>query len=1120
MRLSRVLLTCLGSAGLLAFALLMTGEGFTQQKEKEKTKKARPTVEADLLLKVGPRPKKAELPASKLPLEFVKNERIALVGNSTGERMNLFGYFETLLHSRFPTQELIVRNFCRPADEVSIRQRSADYTRLDDPLFAFNPDTFLCFFGFNESFAGPEGVEKFKTDYENFLNEFTQKYPRDDAKSSPRFVLISPMAFEPTGDKHLPSGEKHNANLKLYTEAVKAVAEKRKLAFVDLYTPTLTLLSREPGMQFTINGAHVNEIGDREVSLQLDQLLFGTPAKGKVGTSEFEKLRTAVNDKAWVHMQDYRMVNGWYVYGGRRTWDTETFPREYLKIRNMAAVRDQYVWDLVQGKPVPEKPDDSETGELYVPPTRFGEPKQKYSEAPELRYLTPEEQVKACTVPPGFEIQPFADETKFPDIAKPVQLNFDNKGRLWVSCMPSYPQWQPGSPKANDKLVILEDTDGDGKADKSTVFYDKLHCPTGFEFFNGGVLVIDQPRMLWLKDTNGDDKADVVVHLQDGWATDDTHHTCGAFEWSHGGLLHMLEGIATSTTLETPWGPHRSAGAGGAYVLDPRTQKVRQFALPGQANMWCYVFDEWGQGIAGDGTTAQHHWDTPLSGQQFSGRKGMDTIFNQEGMRPALGSEWLVSRHFPDEVQKQFTYACVINMNGMPRFNINDDGAGFRGQRIKKDNQPWDLIRSSDKHFRPADPQMGPDGALWFGDWANALIGHMQYSQRDPNRDHVRGRIYRLVAKGRPLVKPATQFGKSVPEILEQFREYEWRTRYRARRELHDRPAEQVLPQVAEWVKKLDSNDAIYDRLCTEVLWVQQGHHAIDLELLKKVLVCKTPQARAAATHILTEERDYFPDALSLLKGKATDEHPRVRVEAIRGLSFYPKLDAMEAVLDAMKLPVDYWTKYTMEHTLAANEVVWRTPFLTNKLAVNTPVTTKTLSDLLAASKTGGLAAPFLRTLLSAEAKSVEEKNKAMTALSTMNGNPGNGRAVFLRNCTACHRVGNGDGQDYGPNMHEVGKRLTRVKLIESMIDPNAEIDMKYLSTRIVTLDGKTISGLVVSEDKKQVVIFDGKDKKTIPVEDIESKTQLKQSSMPEGLAGTMSPTEFLDVIEFLSTLK
>ncbi len=1117
--------------GLLgSIAYVGSSDALSQDAKPAKAKKSdkdkaapRPMTKAEELLKPGPRPKKAALAPSTLPLEFQKNERVALVGSSTAERMNLFGHFETMLHLDFPEKELVIRNFARPADEVGIRQRSADYTRIDDPLYAFNADTFLCFFGFNESFAGPKGVDAFKDAYERFLDEFTSKYPRDDAKSPPRFVLISPMAFEPTGDPLLPDGEKENANLKLYTDAVKAVAAKRNVAFVDIYTPTLKAFTEQKGMQFTINGAHQNEAGDQLLGEVLERELLGLTKTNRSGpgTSEYEALRAAVNDKSWIHLQDYRMVNGWYVYGGRRTFDTETFPREYAKIRAMAQVRDHYVWDLAAKKPVPPKPDDSTTGELYVPPTRFGNPGQKYSEAETLRYLTPDEFIKGAKVPEGFEIKLFADETKFPDIAKPVQINFDNKGRLWVSCMPSYPQWKPGDPKANDKLVILEDTDGDGKADKSTVFYDKLQCPTGFEFFNGGVLVVDQPRMLFLKDTDGDDKADVVVHLMDGWATDDTHHTCGAFEWNHGGLLHMLEGIATSTTLETPWGPHRSQGAGGAYVMDPKTLKIRQFGLPGQYNMWCYVFDEWGQGIAGDGTTANHHWDTPLSGAQFGGRKGLNTVFNQEGMRPALGSEWLVSKHFPDHVQKQFTYACVINMNGMPRFTIGDDGSGFKGERIKTAGKADDLIKSDDKHFRPADPQMGPDGALWFGDWANALIGHMQYSQRDPSRDHVRGRIYRLVAKDRPLVKPATQFGKPIPEILEQLREYEWRTRYRARRELRDRPTTEVKAAVETWLAGLKNDDPAYDRLRTEALWILQSHHAIGRKLMAEVLNSKTPEARAAAVRILADERDLFPDALAQFKKSSKDENGRVRLEAIRALSFYPGTDAATEVIAAAKLPQDYWLKYTIEHALGANEDAWRGEYLAGRVAKDDPDTQKLLGDILATAKAGSAAIPFLKTLLSQEETSKETRNKAMTALVMMKGNPSKGREVFVRSCTACHKVGNGDGNEYGPNLHQVATRLkSKFKLVESIIDPNAEVDKKYLSTKIATDDGKFIVGLVVAETKSDVTIFDGKEKKTIPLSKIEERTQLKQSSMPEGLAGAMSPAEFLDLMEYLNTLK
>jgi hypothetical protein len=204
-----------------------------------------------------------------------------------------------------------------------------------------------------------------------------------------------------------------------------------------------------------------------------------------------------------------------------------------------------------------------------------------------------------------------------------------------------------------------------------------------------------------------------------------------------------------STAVETPHGPFRNFGSSGAYVVDPRSWKVRHFVTPGYGNPWCYVFNEWGQGFCGDGTGANQHWDTPLSGAQFTGRKGLNPVFPTEGMRPVVGSEFLVSRHLPDDVQGQFIYACVINMNGIPRWTIADDGGGYKGTRVRHNpadpKTPFDLIKSTDKHFRPVDPQIGPDGALWFGDWANALIGHMQYSQRDPNRNHTKGRVYRLV---------------------------------------------------------------------------------------------------------------------------------------------------------------------------------------------------------------------------------------------------------------------------------------------------------------------------------------------------------------------------------------
>jgi putative heme-binding domain-containing protein len=1050
--------------------------------------------------------------ASAAPLAgFKPAERIALVGGSLAERMSLYGHFETLLHLRHRDAGLVVRNFAWPADEVGRRQRPNDYTKIDDPLEVFRPDTFVCFFGFNESFAGPGGVEKFKADYGAYLDEQAKRYGRD---GKARFVIVSPIAFENADDPFLPDGAAENANLKLYTDAAAEVARGRGLAFVDLYTPTLRAFAAEPGAQFTINGCHLNEAGDRLVGRLLEEALAGAPHPARDGDATFEALRAAVNDKAWVHQQDYRMLNGWYVYGGRRTWDTETFPLEYKKIRAMAAVRDRRVWELSRGLLVSGAPDDSATGELFLPRTRFGVPQQGYSEPKELRYLSGEESLKAMTVLDGYEVSLFASEKEFPELAKPVQLNFDGRGRLWVSTMPTYPQWRPGDPRPSDKLLIFEDTNADGRADKCTTFYDRLHCPTGFEFWNGGVLVVDQPRLLWLKDTDGDDRADVVLHVSDGWAMDDTHHTFGAWEWSPGGLLHGLEGVAMSTTLETPWGPFRNANTPGAYVVDPRSWRVRHFITPGYGNPWCYVYDFWGQGIAGDGTTAQQHWDSPLSGAQNVQRKGLNAVFDTQGMRPAFGSEFLHSRHLPDAVQGQFVYGCVINMNGIPRFAVTNNGAGLSGARLP------DLLNSTDKNFRPGETQIGPDGALWFLDWHNPLIGHMQYSQRDPNRDKVHGRLYRLTAKGRPLLTPVLQHGRPVPALLDQLKEYEPRTRYRARRELRDRPVQEVSAAVKAWVARLDASDPRFDQHRLEALFVLAGHHAVDRALLTDVLKSKTRDARALAVRVLSDEWRFLGQPLDLLRPMVADEDPRVRLEALRALSFLGTTEAAELALLAVQQPLDYWLDYTLQHTLGALEKQWKPALEQGDLAKDNEAGRDYLTAFVKGQPSIAAVQEPLNRLIANDGLKDADRAKLLATVAKAPGRAREGRFVFERVCTSCHKVQN-FGINYGPDLTQVGTRMSREQLIESILYPNKDVAPEWLTTNVTTKQGDEYSGVVAAENEDNVTLKLGGDvRQEVRKADIARRETLKVSNMPEGLAASLATQEFLDLIEYLGTLK
>jgi len=297
------------------------------------------------------------------------------------------------------------------------------------------------------------------------------------------------------------------------------------------------------------------------------------------------------------------------------------------------------------------------------------------------------------------------------------------------------------------------------------------------------------------------------------------------------------------------------------------------------------------------------------------------------------------------------------------------------------------------------------------------------------------------------------------------------------------------------------------------------------------VLNCKSSDARAAAVHIVADEHDSLTDAQSVLTAAAKDEHPRVRTEAARGLSFFPNVDAAGALLAMTGFPADYWVDYTIQHALGANENVWRAAFIAGKLSdsFTRPAGTgdqpsdsasragKMVALVMEASKSGATAVPFLQTLMSQQPKPEEERNKAMTALADLKGDVTRGREVFVRNCTACHRVGNGEGREFGPNLSGVAKRMNKFRIVQSVIDPNVEVAEKYRSTLIVTTDGMPTAGLVVAESETEVELFDGKALRKIAKADIEERVTQKQSSMPEGAATTVAPSEFIDLMEYLA---
>jgi mono/diheme cytochrome c family protein/glucose/arabinose dehydrogenase len=840
---------------------------------------------------------------------------IALLGNGLGERMQYDGYFETLLHMRYPEQELTVRNLCFPGDTAAYRPRAGRNSQWafpgaenfrpefkphsgegiepspDEWLKLCKTDTILAFFGYNESFEGPAGLEKFTGELEAWIaHTRTQNY-NDEAP--PAIVLVSPIAFENlSAALDLPDGVKENANLALYTDAMRSVAEKTKVGFVDLFNPS-KMIAGKTANPITSNGFLPNDEGNRLLAPVLADAIYGAaPVKSKCPPG---KLREQVKEKSWFWMQDYRITNGVHVYGRRRApYGTVNYPQEIEKLRQLTANRDRAVWAAADGKDFDLESADKATRNLDAVETNF---------KGVISFKGESDAVESFQMMEGFKIELFAAEERFPDLRNPVQMSFDNKGRLWVAVMPSYPHYRPGDALPNDKLLIFEDTNNDGKADKQTVFADKLHLPIGFELQPEGVYVTQQPSIMLLRDTDGDDKADrrdLIIH---GFDSHDTHHAAGAYCADPSGAILMAEGTFLHSQVESAYGPRRDIDS-GVWRFEPLTQRIERFSQVAYANPWGIAFDEWGQCFLADASNGQNWWELPLSVKMSFGKQtGKTDEFAPKRARPTSGAEFISSRHFPDELQGGYMVNNTIGFLGTSIHDIKEDGSGFAGKHR------GDLLSSKDPNFRPVDIEFAPDGSLYLVDWHNPLIGHMQHSARDPNRDHDHGRIYRITYPSRPLVQPVKIAGASIPDLLKALEEPEYRTRYRARRELRSHDAAEVVTATKAWITSKDATNPKYDHHLTEALWVTSGTGKPDRELLGKCLATKSHQARAAAVEVIRWAYHKIPDHAALLKQAAEDSHPRVRLAAMVAASWLNNADGAEIASLALEKPVDFWMK-------------------------------------------------------------------------------------------------------------------------------------------------------------------------------------------------------------------
>ncbi len=856
-----------------------------------------------------------------------KGERIVLIGNGLAERDLYYSRIETELQLRFPDNDLFLRNMGRPGDTPGFRPHAARpsqwafpgaetfhpdkqihngigfFPTPDQWLTFLKADTIVAFFGYNESFDGANRVANFQAELEAFVKHTLSK--AYNGKEAPRLVLVSPIAFEDQSKtRDLPNGKTENANLALYSAAIATVAKNRGLTFIDLFHPTKALF--EKGNPYFTTGGFIptDDSYARIAEMIADGIYDSAPHRSK---ADPELLHRAVEQKDWCWRLDYDMLNGVHSYGRRyNPYGPQNYPDEVFKLREMASLRDQRIHEIATGKTTDLAIDDSSTHPLppvptnYVPSNKNGNPE----------YLYGEDALKTMTVPEGYKIELFASEKEFPNLANPMQMSFDDQGRLWVAVMPTYPHYRPGDPLPNDKLLIYEDTDGDGKADKETVFAEGLHLPIGFELSTEGVYLSQEPNLVLLRDTDHDDHVDSTEILLGGFDTHDTHHAISAFTADPSGGIIMCEGVFLHSNVETPYGPIRCVD-GGFFRFSPQRfqlERTAQLVIP---NPWGVAFDKWGQDFFLHTSGTSMNWMLPVSVKPTFGSKTASTpdlIPEGQKVRPTSGLEIISSRHFPDEVQGDLILCNTIGFLGIKQHQIEDDGTGY------KTSFRQNLLQSSDGNFRPVDLEFAPDGSLYVIDWHNVLIGHMQHNARDPLRDHVHGRIYRITYPSRPLVKPAKVAGASVTELLENLKLPELRTRYRSRRALRGHSAEEVLPAVKSWVKGLDKNAPDYEHHRLEALWVTWGMNAVDVDLLHALLASDDFHVRAAAVRALRYNYGRIADSVALLEKAAADPEGRVRLEATVAASWLSDIDsAKKIVAIAASHPLDEWSKNAIE---------------------------------------------------------------------------------------------------------------------------------------------------------------------------------------------------------------
>ena len=526
-----------------------------------------------------------------------------------------------------------------------------------------------------------------------------------------------------------------------------------------------------------------------------------------------------------------------------------------------------------------------------------------YEKRPEpLAYqlpLSPEESIKHTQVPVGFKLELFASE---PDIVNPIYFQWDKSGRLWVVETVDYPNELKEGRKGNDRIKICEDTDGDGKADKFTIFADGFNIPTSLTFARGGVILAHAPDLLFLQDTDGDDKADIRKILITGFGLNDTHAGPSNLRY---GLDNWIYGTVGYSGFNGEVNGETHSFRSGTFRFKSDGSKM-EFLHQYNNNTWGI-----GLNLQGDifGSTANNNpsFFGGVPSRVHNGEKRMTAKMIASSPRfypitpnirqvdafnaytAGCGHAFATSSGFPESWRNQRAFICGPTGHLLGMYDVRPKGSGFESVNA------YSLVASTDEWFSPIVAEVGPDGNLWIADWYNFIIQHnptpnlnrggydaqrgLGNAHINPNRDRQHGRIYRLVYQKNeaPVINLENASWEKLVQALENDNMF-WRLT--AQRLLVDGGYKKAVPALI----KLLSQPAPKS---LHALWALHGLGALDRQAHERCLNSKDPALRRNAIRALPTDLK----GQQMLHDSATlaDKNLLVRLASFVKLASFPR---------------------------------------------------------------------------------------------------------------------------------------------------------------------------------------------------------------------------------------